>query len=107
MQEVEDKSRMKAIYWLLAIAPMIFINLLPYIGVDLPTSIDNDEVFYQLALGFSLAFIFFLVGIFACYKCITLSKIIPAKIVAGLFLFLYVVIVLAMMYFFFSGYLSN
>lgn len=107
MEEAEDKTKMKAIYWAVAIAPLVFINFLPYMGISLPETIDNDETYNKLVLGFSLAFIFFLSGIFASFKCIVYSEIIPTKVMASLLLLLYLFINLSMIYFYLNGYLDR
>lgn len=104
MQEVQNKSNIKVIYWVLTLIPIVLLNLLPYLGISFPETIDNDETYNQLVLWLSLGFILFLLGVFGSYKCIVNSEMNAVKIVSSLFLLLYVVIVLAMIYFFLSGY---
>lgn len=107
METEENKINTKAIYWVVAVLPIIFINLLPYLGISYPEQIDSDEVFYNLVLWFSAILVFFLIGMFACYKCIIYSEIIPTKVMASLFLLFYLIVVIAMTYFFFNGYIGG
>lgn len=106
MDDVEDKNRIKAIYWVITLIPIILLNLSPYMGISLPESVESDEVYNKLVLGFSIVFVLFLLGMFSSYKCIVLSEIIPTKVVASLFFLLYLASLYAMGYFFFSGYLG-
>ena len=106
MDDVENKNRIKAVYWGITLIPIILLNLTPYMGISLPESIDNDEAYNKLVFGFSIVFVLFLLGLFCSYKCIVLSEIIPTKVVASLFFLLYLASLYAMGYFFFSGYLG-
>ncbi len=105
MEVAEDVSRIKVIYWVVTLVPIVLLNLSPYLGISFSETIDNDETYYKLVLGFSLVFILFLLGIFSSYKCWVYSEIIPTKIISSLLLVLYLILVVAMVYFFLSGYL--
>ncbi|GEM_PF-2966826 len=100
MEEVENKSRIKTIYWVIALVPIVFINLSPYLGIDTTKSVENDEDYFDIVLGFSMLFSSFLLGLFASFKCIVYSEIMPTKIIASLFLLLYLILILAMIYFY-------
>ena len=104
MEEAENKIKLKVIYWVIALAPLVFLNLLPYLGISYPETIDSDETFNKLVLGFSVIFTFFLIGIFASYKCIVYSEIMPTKIMASLILLLYLILDLVMIYIFMNAY---
>ena len=104
--EEENKDKLKAIYWGIALVPLVLMNLLPYVGIDLPETIDSDGTFYKLVLGFSLVFIVFLAGLFASFKCILYSEIPPTKVMASLCLLLYLIIIIAMSYLFFNAYIG-
>ncbi len=105
MEEVQNKNRIKIIYWVVTLAPIVLLNLSLYLGISFTETID-DEIYRKLVLGFSLVFILFLAGLFGSFKCIINSEWIAAKIVASLFLLLYLVFIFTMIYFFLSGYLN-
>jgi hypothetical protein len=104
--EEEKRSKVKIIYWVITLTPIILLNITPYIGISFPETIDNDETYNQLVLFFSLAFVVILSGAFSSFKCIVLSEIVATKIIASLFLLLYLALLLAMIYFYSRGYWS-
>ena len=106
MEVVEGKTRIKVIYWVVTLVPILLLNLSPYLGINFPDTIDNDEDFHALVLGFSLVFIIFLLGMFSSFKCWVYSEITPTKIISSLFLLLYLLIVIAMIYIFFKAYIG-
>lgn len=103
----EDKTKIKTIYWVITLIPVLLLNLSPYLGIDIPKEIESDEVYDKLVFGFSIVFVLFLLGLFSSYKCIVLSEIIPTKTVASFLFLLYSASLYAMGYFFFSGYLGS
>ena len=86
---------------------MVLINLSPYLGISFPEIIDNDETYHKLIFGFSLVLILFLLGTFASFKCIVYSEIIPTKVIASLFLLLYLIMIIAMVYIVFNAYIGT
>jgi predicted neutral ceramidase superfamily lipid hydrolase len=106
LEAEQNKTKTKVIYWVVALIPIVLLNLSPYLGISFPETIDSDETFHELVLGFSLVFILFLLGIFGSYKCLVYSEIIPTKIISSLFLLLYLLIVMAMSYIFFNAYIG-
>jgi len=107
LEVTEDKTRIKVIYWVITLVPIVLLNLTPYLGISFPETINNDETFHTFAIGLSLGFILFILGIFSSYKCLVYSEIIPTKIISSLFLLLYLLMVIVMIYFFLSGYLGG
>lgn len=105
MDAEQNKIRIKVIYWLVTLIPIVLLNLSPYLGISFPETIDNDETFRDLVLGFSLVFIVFLLGIFGSFKCWVYSEFILTKIISSLFLLLYLFIVIAMIYIIFNAYI--
>lgn len=101
-----DKDRLKFIYWTIVIAPFVFLNLLPYIGIDFTRSSDSEGSSRQLMYGFSLGCLVFVVAGFASYKCIRLSEIVATRLCASFALLLYVFLLLLMAYFYMSGKLA-
>ncbi len=106
MEEEKNITNIKIIYWVVTLIPIVFLNLSPYLGISFPETIDNDETFHKLVLGFSLVFVLFLLGTFGSYKCIVFSEFIVAKIIASLFLLLYLASIIAMIYFFLRGHVN-
>ena len=102
----EEKDKIKAAYWFFAVLPIIFINILPYVGFDFPEKIETDATYYNLLMWFSMIFVLFMAGSFASFKCIFYSEIPPTKIMATIFCMLYLLIVVSMIYFYFDGFIS-
>jgi len=107
LEEEQNKTKIKVIYWVVALIPVVLLNLSPYLGISFPETIDNNETFHDLVFGFSLVFILFLLGIFGSYKCWVNSEMMATKIISSLFLLLYLLIVFAMSYIFFKAYIGT
>jgi hypothetical protein len=101
----KNNDNIKAVYWVITTIPIVLLNITPYIGIEIPQTID-DETYRQIVLGFSVVVIFLLIAMFSSYKCIVLSEIVPAKIIASLCLLLYSFIVVFITYFFLTRFMS-
>ena len=103
MKKELDKDQLKFICWSIVILPFVFLNLLPYAGVEFIQSNDSEAAHDKLVFGFSLAFIVFFIGAFASYQCIRLSEIAATKACASFALVLYVLLLFAVIHFYPGG----
>ncbi|MGB1800010.1 MAG: hypothetical protein ACPHLK_04185, partial [Gammaproteobacteria bacterium] len=99
-------SNTDAIYWVITALPMVLMNITPYIDFSLPETIDSDETYRQLVIIFSVSFVFLVVSTFSSIKCFLNSEALVGKIFASLFFLLYLLFIIGMIYFYFSGYLT-
>lgn len=105
-EKQQDNSNIKTIYWAVTVVPILLLNVTPYLNINIPTAIDNDETYRQLLIVFSLVFVLLLAALFSSYKCIIYSEIIPTKVLASCCLLLYLALIVAMVYIIFSGYIG-
>lgn len=105
MEKEQDKSNINAVYWVITVIPLILLNITPYLGFSFPETID-DDMYRKLVYGFSLAFVLLVISSFSSIKCIMISETMVGKIFATLFLLLYLLLILAMFYFYQSGYIN-
>ena len=103
MNKEQDNNNVNTIYWIITALPIVLMNLLPYIDFNLPETIEDDETYRQLVMGFSVAFVILVVASFSSIKCFLNSEMIVGKIFASLFLLLYLSLIGGMVYFYTSG----